>query len=226
MSSGHDPEAEPPFFVQDYISISRDHRTQLVIALGGNEEAAGILQTTGHFLPALGPLGTYHRQPHTLPVEEQRQGATAAAQHLLLAGFSVHLDPALDVLSTVDGDRAAAHRYLAQLAQRAGAATSDREVAEVLTELVAPNDGMLPRTLMTLVSAWAPWTRRLEAAGHEPVLPQGLMNAASSISRQAWQIEQIRNKAAARPAPGPAGDPAPATNTPPQPSEPPPGRRR
>ncbi|QPP05187.1 hypothetical protein G4Z16_00930 [Streptomyces bathyalis] len=199
MSTGQDPQPEPQFFVQDYITISRDHRTQLVIALGGNDKAAGILQTTGHFLPAPGPLGTYHRQPHTLPVDEQRRGATAAAQHLLLAGFSVHLDPALDVLSTVDSDRAAAHRYLAQLAGRAAAAADDRGVAEVLTELVAPNDGMLPRTLMTLVSAWAPWTRRLEAAGQEPVLPEGLMNAASSISRQAWQIEQIRNKAATRP---------------------------
>lgn len=221
MSTGQDPEAEPQFFVQDYISISRDHRTQLVIALGGNDKAAGILQTTGHFLPAAGPLGTYHRQPHTLPVDEQRQGATSAAQHLLLAGFSVHLDPSLDVLSTADGDRAAAHRHLAQLATRAGAAADDRQVAEVLTELVAPNDGMLPRTLMTLVSAWAPWTRRLEAAGQEPVLPERLMNAASSISQQAWQIEQIRNKAAARPttdaAPhGPASAPPQADRDPPQ----------
>jgi hypothetical protein len=204
MSTGRAREPEPQFFVQDYISISRDHRTDLVIALGGNERTAGILQTAGHFLPAAGPLGTYHRQPHTLPVDEQRQGATAAAQQLLLAGFSVHLDPSLDVLSTVDGDRAAAHRYLAHLATRASAASDDRQVAEVLTDLVAPNDGMLPRMLMALVSAWAPWTRRLEAAGQEPVLPEGLMNAASSISRQTWRIEQIRNKAAARPSIGAA----------------------
>ncbi|OEV27509.1 hypothetical protein AN219_22735 [Streptomyces nanshensis] len=225
MSTGQAPETEPQFFVQDYITISRDHRTELVIALGGNDKAAGILQSMGHFLPSPGPLGTYHRQPRTLPVDAQRQGATAATQHLLLAGFSVHLDPSLDVLSTVDGDRAAAHRYLAQLAARAGAASSDRGVAEVLTELVAPNDGMLPRTLMTLVSAWAPWTRRLEAAGEELVLPERLMNAASSISRQAWQIEQIRNKAAARPAPRPATKPAPANAPPERPDSPPRHRR-
>ncbi|WP_405734821.1 hypothetical protein OG607_41160 [Streptomyces sp. NBC_01537] len=84
---------EPQFAVLDYITISRDPRTQLVVAIGGHDRSAGILQTIGGFVSVFGPRGDYHRQPHTMPVDQQRQGATAAAHALLLAGFSVHLDP-------------------------------------------------------------------------------------------------------------------------------------
>ncbi|MFF3556144.1 hypothetical protein ACFYXL_22380 [Streptomyces tsukubensis] len=129
---------EPPFFVLDYITITRDPRTNLVVAVGGDERAAGLLQTHGRFLPASGPRGDYHRQPHDLSVEDQRQGATAAAHARLSVGFSVHLDPALNTLLPPDGDRQAAHRYLARLAERASSATCDREVAGVLTDIVAP----------------------------------------------------------------------------------------
>ncbi|MGW3009594.1 hypothetical protein ACWC9R_12260 [Streptomyces sp. NPDC001219] len=86
-----DREEEPRFFVLEYVTITRDPRTQLVVAIGGDERAAGILQTTGGFISAPGPRGPYHRQPHSLPVDQQRAGATAAAHALLLAGVSVHL---------------------------------------------------------------------------------------------------------------------------------------
>ncbi|MEU2874219.1 hypothetical protein ABZ769_34350 [Streptomyces olivoreticuli] len=188
-------EEEPRFSVLDYITISRDPRTQLVVAIGGGDRAAGILQTSGGFVCAPGPRGPYHRQPHTLPGEEQRQGATAAAHALLLAGFSVHLDPSLNTLGTPGGDRQAAHRHLDQLAERARQAADDRGVAAVLSEIAAPDDGLLPRLVQTLIATWAPWKRRLEEAGADPALAQRLMNTTSSLSNHSWQIQQIRNQA-------------------------------
>ncbi|WP_326812285.1 hypothetical protein OIE62_07675 [Streptomyces scopuliridis] len=121
-------QKEPHSTVLEYITIIKDPRTQLVIALGSGPQAAGILQTTGHSVPAPGPRGKYHRQPHTLPVQQQRQGATTAAHALLLAGFSVHLDPTLNTLAFPDTDRAATHRYLTRLTEQSSAATSERDV--------------------------------------------------------------------------------------------------
>ncbi|MFF3364537.1 hypothetical protein [Streptomyces misionensis] len=50
-------QAEPDFFVLEYVTITKD-RTGLVVAIGGTEQAAGILQRTGGFLLAAGPAGT------------------------------------------------------------------------------------------------------------------------------------------------------------------------
>lgn len=113
--------AEPDFFVQDYVTITKDPRTELVVAIGGTERAAGILQRAGGFLNAPGIGRDYHRLPHGLPVEQQRLKATAASHALLAAGHSVHLDPALNALTTPDGERETALRYLAQLSERAPA---------------------------------------------------------------------------------------------------------
>ncbi|MEV0470689.1 hypothetical protein [Streptomyces prunicolor] len=87
--------SEPDFAVWEYITITKDSRTGLVIALGGTREAASILQRNG-FLDAPGPQSEYHRLPHGLPVEEERHKDTAASHALLGAGYSVHLDPALN----------------------------------------------------------------------------------------------------------------------------------
>ncbi|BDH07220.1 hypothetical protein [Streptomyces seoulensis] len=86
---------EPDFWVLEYVTITKDPRTELVVAIGGTEKAADILQRTGGFLSWAGPRGDYHRLPHGLPAEQQRLKATAASHALLAAGFSVHLDPAL-----------------------------------------------------------------------------------------------------------------------------------
>lgn len=46
--------SEPDFAVLEYITIAKDSRTGLVIALGGTQEAAGIPQRNG-FLDARSP---------------------------------------------------------------------------------------------------------------------------------------------------------------------------
>lgn len=135
---------EPDFLVLEYVTITKDPRTGLVVAVGGTERAADILQRTGGFLTAPGPRGDYHRLPHGLPVEQQRLKATAASHVLLCAGHSVHLDPALNALTAPNGERDAALRYLSQLAERASDAESSTEVAEVLTEIAGPASGLLP----------------------------------------------------------------------------------
>lgn len=154
-----------------------------------------------------------------MPVDQQRHGATAA-HALLLAGFSVHLDPTLNVLATADGDRQAAHRFLKQLAERAQSAADDQEVAKVLTEIAAPHDGLLPRLVQTLISTWAPWSERLRNAGHEPEPAQRLMTTTGRLSDHARQIELIRDQAART-----ATAPALATATATPPAKPPALRR-
>lgn len=137
-------EDEPVFFDLNYVTATRDPRTQLVLAIGGDPRAAGILQTAGGFHSVSGAARDYHRLPHHLPGEEQRHGATAAAHALLLAGYGVHLDPSLNTLATPDGDRQAARRHLNGLESRARASETDRDVAVLLTEIAAPEEGVLP----------------------------------------------------------------------------------
>ncbi|MBW1597299.1 hypothetical protein [Streptomyces sp. JJ38] len=72
----------------------------------------------------------------------------ASAAHALLAvGHSAHLDPALNTLTMLDGEREAALRYLAQLSERASRAESSTEIAKILTEIAGPTEGLLPLPL-------------------------------------------------------------------------------
>ncbi|MGW5096383.1 hypothetical protein ACWEQ1_17620 [Streptomyces nodosus] len=74
----------------EYVTITKDPRTGLVVAIGGTDKAADILQRTGGFLCAVGPRGDYHRLPHGLPAEQQRLKATTASHALLAAGRPEH----------------------------------------------------------------------------------------------------------------------------------------
>ncbi|MER6714610.1 hypothetical protein [Streptomyces sp. NPDC000877] len=136
-----------------------------------------------------------------MPVDEQRHRATAGAHALLLAGFSVHLDPTLNTLQTPDGDQRAAHRYLDQLAERARNATTDRQVADILAQIAAPHDGLLPRLVNTLNVIWASCAERLDAAEDDADLADQLRNTARGLSAYPSQIEWISRKAASAPTP-------------------------
>ncbi|MEU9411679.1 hypothetical protein AB0E08_39110 [Streptomyces sp. NPDC048281] len=209
--------AEPDFWVLEYVTITKDPHTGLVVAVGGTEQAADILQRTGGFLSAPGPRGDYHRLPHGLPLEQQRLKATAASHALLAAGHSVHLDPALNMLVVPDGERDAALRYLAGLAERAATATTGSEVAEVLTEIAAPVQGLLPLVREVVVRVWIAADDFQEAtpAGKSDPLA-GLGSTVASMSEAVRAILHARNHAARseqRPAsasPPPAGRVRPA----------------
>jgi hypothetical protein len=204
---------EPTFFVLQYVTITRDPRTGLVVAIGGDERAAGILQTLGNFVEASGPRGPYHRQPHTMSVDRQRHGTTSAAHGLLLAGFGVYLDPTLNTLTTPGDDRHAIHRYLDQLAHRADEAKDDTEFAALLTEVAAQHDGLLPRLVKALIATWANWTKRLEAAGQATDLADDLAAATGTLSHLNWTMERIRHRAIQSPA---ALETSPPTPSPPK----------
>ncbi|MFD7137027.1 hypothetical protein [Streptomyces sp. NPDC059894] len=205
-------QTEPDFWVLEYVTITKDPRTDLVVAIGGTDKAADILQRTGGFLSAPGPRGDYHRLPHGLPVEQQRLKATTASHALLAAGHSVHLDPTLNMLATPDGEREAALRYLARLAERAAAATTSSEMAEVLTEVAAPIHGLLPLAREAVVRAWI---AAGDLQGRAPAGEPGeldpiarLGGTAISMSEAARAILHARNHAV-RPAqrPGTASPP-------------------
>ncbi|MER5215364.1 hypothetical protein ABT063_33665 [Streptomyces sp. NPDC002838] len=203
---------EPDFLVLEYLTITKDPRTGLVVAIGGTQPVAGILQRSGGFLNVPGPRGDYHRLPHGLTVEQQRLKATAASHALLAAGYSVHLDPALNSLASPDGEREAALRYLAQLSERAVRASSRAETAEVLTEVAGPSAGLLPLVREVVVSAWITWSQLLDADGENPEPASQLGNTAEALSRAADRILLARNHAARtpdRPAPTPV-PPSPA----------------
>ncbi|MCY0933832.1 hypothetical protein [Streptomyces sp. H34-S4] len=203
-----------PFLILSYVTITRDPRTRLGVATSCTPEAAGILETAGRFIEVPRPRGPFHRQPHDLPVEQQRHYATAAAQALLLAGGSVYLDPSLNTLATPDGDRAAAHRYLEQLSERAREATDDKQVAEILAEVAAPTEGLLSHLVQTLSTTWVTWAQRTEGALSMEDLSMQLGESTDGLSRHGNKIRHIRDSAAAKPGtaqppspPGPAASP-------------------
>ncbi|GAA3389090.1 hypothetical protein [Streptomyces roseoviridis] len=165
---------EPEFLLLNYVTITRDPRTQLVLAIGGDQRAAGILQTTGGFTRHPGPSIHYHRQPVAMPVERQRLGATAASHALLVAGYSVYLAPDLNVLATPDGDREAAFRYLAQLAELANGTVEPHLLAGVMAEITAPETGILPRLREVLVAVWTTWADQLRDQDHDATPAQRL----------------------------------------------------
>lgn len=205
--------AEPDFFVQEYITITKDVRTELVVAIGGTERAADILQRTGGFLNASGLGRGYHRLPHGLPVEQQRLKATSASHALLAVGHHVHLDPALNILATPDSEREAALRYLAQLAERASRAESSTEIAEILTDVAGPAEGLLPLTREVVVRAWFARSQSPGTAAEDHASFAQLGNTADALQRATHQILLARNHAARTPE-----RPSPAT-TPPSPAQ-------
>jgi hypothetical protein len=59
--------AEPDFFVLDYITITKDVRTDLVVAIGGTEVAADILQRPEASSTRPDPAGSITVSPTACP---------------------------------------------------------------------------------------------------------------------------------------------------------------
>ncbi|WP_432141057.1 hypothetical protein [Streptomyces sp. bgisy084] len=124
-----------------YLSIRRDPQSDEVLARGGAPEAHSLLQRTG-FVPVVRAHETYHRAPTDLSAHDEARLATEGVARLRSAGYHVDCDKDFDT------DARPVH-YLplgasvAHLAERIREATTTDEVADVLTELTAPHDGVL-----------------------------------------------------------------------------------
>ncbi|GAA2678135.1 hypothetical protein GCM10010400_46630 [Streptomyces aculeolatus] len=212
---------DPEFMVLGYVTLTKDPHTELVVAVGGTERAADILQQHD-FLPASGPRGDHHRLPRCAP-EQQRLKATAASYTLLTAGYNVYLDPTLNTLATPDGDREATVRHLGQLAEQALHAKTGTQIAEVLTEIADGAQG-LPLTREVVLTAWNnPASYRSAATGTEGGPCAQLAEAATALSVLMGILRHARDQTAHSPE-QPA--PAPTAAQPPQSPDTPPRRRR
>lgn len=126
-------------------------------------------------------------------------------------GHSVHLDPALNALATPDSERESALRYLAQLSERASRAESATEIAEILTAVAGPAEGLLPLTREVVVRAVIACSRHLNSGGEDAEPVSQLGTTADSLLRAAHQVLFARNQAARTPQkPPPATTPPPA----------------
>ncbi|MFE7116135.1 hypothetical protein ACFU99_12020 [Streptomyces sp. NPDC057654] len=118
------------------------------------------------------------------------------------------------------GERDAALRYLARLAERASRAESGAQIAEVLTELAGPDQGVLPLVHEVLAGVQVAWSHRLDAPGADSEPVNRLGTTAEALARAADRLLRARNYAARTPQRSTA--PAP----PPGPAQPPPSARR
>lgn len=128
--------------MREYVTITKDPRTDLVLPSAAPTRRPTSSSETDGFLSAA--ARAYDGFPHGLPIEQRQLRATTASHSLRAAGHSVHLDPALNTLSTPNGERDAALRYLAQLGERVAAAESGSEVAGVLTRSPRQSPGCCP----------------------------------------------------------------------------------
>ncbi|MFD9441250.1 hypothetical protein ACFWBR_24790 [Streptomyces sp. NPDC060006] len=182
---------EPTFLVLDYVTITRDPKTAL--ASGATSARPASCRP-----PAASVPPQAHAATTTPPAARPARRGAAAGCHrrrpcLLLAGYSVHLDPTLNTLATQGSDRQAAHRHLEQLTSLGSDADNDRQVAAVLTEIAAPDDGLLPRLTQSLLATWASWGRRLKDTRRDPQVGMQLGAIVNKLSTLTWQIEQVRN---------------------------------
>ncbi|MGW4200335.1 hypothetical protein [Streptomyces sp. NPDC004726] len=51
----------------------------------------------------------------------------------------------------------------------------------MLTEIVVPGEGLLPRLTSVLTTVWAGWYQRKDAAGEDPALADRPMNTTAGL---------------------------------------------
>ncbi|MFE4055212.1 hypothetical protein ACFXP3_02710 [Streptomyces sp. NPDC059096] len=124
-----------------FLTVRRDPHSEEVLARGGDAEAHSVLQRAG-LVPVVRLHETYHRAPTGLAEHEEIRLASQAVARLRTVGYHVDCEDAFDTDS-----RPAHHLPLgasvAYLAEQIREATTTDEVADVLTELTAPSDGVL-----------------------------------------------------------------------------------
>ncbi|MFI0711336.1 hypothetical protein ACH4SK_11880 [Streptomyces inhibens] len=124
-----------------FLNIRRDPHSEEVLARGGDPEAHSLLQRAG-FVPVVRAHETYHRAPTDLAQHDEARLGTEGVARLRSAGYHVDCDKGFDT-----DDRPVHYLPLgasvAHLAERIREATTTDEVANALTELTAPHNGVL-----------------------------------------------------------------------------------
>ncbi|WP_412078782.1 hypothetical protein ACLF6K_35840 [Streptomyces xanthophaeus] len=131
--------------------ISRDPHSDEIIARGGDEEAESILQRAG-FIVVARAHDRYHRLPYGLDEDERLRLPRRAVALLKAAGYAVQHDPVFASHQMAFHDLMLGGQ-VANLAQRIRAAEHSEDASAVLTELVAPGDGVLPAAVEVLEAA-------------------------------------------------------------------------
>ncbi|MFF8447690.1 hypothetical protein ACF06Q_08315 [Streptomyces leeuwenhoekii] len=124
-----------------FLTIRRDPHSDEVLARGGDTEAHSILQRTG-FVPVIRRHETYHRAPTGLARDDEADLATEAVARLRAVGYHADCDEDFETDSRPVHDLPLG-ASVAHLAERIQQATTTQDVADVLTELTAPHDGIL-----------------------------------------------------------------------------------
>ncbi|MFC9329065.1 hypothetical protein [Kitasatospora sp. NPDC057015] len=128
-----------------------------VTARGVDDDlTAGLLKIAG-FQQIQDWYGRRHRLPSTTPPRERADRATHAATMLRTAGFTVDLDPDLDTdrLTTPTdphGLRVIGQQVL-RLTDHIRGASTGAQAADALDQLLAPEDGVIPRLREALEAA-------------------------------------------------------------------------
>ncbi|MEV0259022.1 hypothetical protein AB0H82_32755 [Streptomyces sp. NPDC050732] len=124
-----------------YLTLQRDVHSGEVLARGGDPEAHSILERTG-FIPVVRVHEHYHRLPTGLDEAEEERLATRAVARLRTVRYHVACDQAFET-ELREAHYLPLGASVAHQAERIRQATTTEEVADALTELTAPHDGVL-----------------------------------------------------------------------------------
>lgn len=119
-----------------------------VIAEGGDALATTLLKRAG-FVIETTPRSFWYRLPWDMGEARENQMASHAARMLTAVGYHVDLDPGLDITRVTTptdpaGNRVVGHSVLTLVDQLNGA-TAYETAADIVNEVLDPDDGVLER---------------------------------------------------------------------------------
>ncbi|MEW1632715.1 hypothetical protein AB0469_01415 [Streptomyces sp. NPDC093801] len=141
-----------------HLTLRRDPHSGEVLARGGDAVARSILERTG-FVPVIRHHDRYHRLPKNLDRAEEEHLATRAVARLQAVGYTVEADTAF-ATDRREPRYPSLGAQVAHLASRIREADTTEDVAGVLTELTAEDNGILP-ALAEVLAATADFYQHL-----------------------------------------------------------------
>lgn len=184
--------------VTDLLAAVDAHLDRLCVTKGADNAADSVLHRAG-FVPVVRYGESFHRLPVAMtdPVE-QRRAITRAVDMLRADGFVYAcdadlLDPSLPV--SRDHPRPVGDR-IAELARSVAQAGHTTEAVAALSELTAPDDGVLDR-LLEVLEGTADWWEGL-GAPPDPLYADRLRRIGNQLRVSALEIRSLRNQLADR----------------------------